>query len=55
MEKESPKTYTAQLRNADRELWRRILAAAILDGITYTEWVERLAKEKLDKEPEPKP
>lgn len=40
-----------QLRNADEALWRQIKAAAALEGNTLTEWVEKVAREKLDKKP----
>jgi len=41
-----------QLRNADETLWRQIKAAAALDGKTLTEWVEQVAREKLNLKPE---
>ncbi|GAI79686.1 unnamed protein product, partial [marine sediment metagenome] len=41
-----------QLRNADEALWRQIKAAAALEGNTLTEWVEKVAREKLNLKPE---
>jgi len=42
---------TQQLRNADEALWRRIKAAAVLEGETLTKWTEKAARERLDKKP----
>jgi len=42
---------TQQLKKPDEALWRRVKAAAALDGITLTEWVEKVAREKLDQKP----
>jgi len=42
---------TQQLRNADEALWRQIKAAAVLEGQTLTEWIEKAASEFLDKKP----
>ncbi|MBA7538149.1 hypothetical protein ES705_30423 [subsurface metagenome] len=43
---------TQQLKNSDEALWRQIKAAAALEGITLTKWVEKVAKEKLNLKPE---
>jgi len=43
---------TQQLKNVDGALWRRIKAAAALDGKTLTKWVEQVAREKLNLKPE---
>ena len=50
MDKASQKTQ--QLKNSDKALWRQIKAAAALAGVTMTEWIETIAKEKLDQKPE---
>jgi len=42
---------TQQLRKADEELWRGFKAAAALEGLTITEWIEKAASEFLDKKP----
>lgn len=42
-------TRTQQLKGADIPLWRQIKAAAAIDGLTLTQWVEKVAREKLDK------
>lgn len=44
-------TKAQQIKRADEALWRQIKAAAALEGITITEWVEKVAKEKLGQKP----
>ena len=43
---------TQQLKNSDEALWRQVKAAAALEGITLTKWVEKVAREKLEPKPE---
>ncbi len=45
------KKKTQQLKNSDEALWRQFKAAAALEGITLTKWIEKVAKEKLGLKP----
>ena len=38
---------TQQLRNPDELLWRKVKAAAIMEGKTTTQWVEEACKKQL--------
>ncbi len=50
------KLRTVQLRSADDPLWRRVKAAAALEGLSMTEWTENVIRKHLDggKEESPK-
>jgi len=40
---------TQQLRNPDEKLWREVRAAAVMEGITMTQWVEEVCRKQLAK------
>lgn len=41
------KLRTVQLRNADAALWRRVKAAAALEGLSMTEWTENVIRKQI--------
>jgi len=45
-------TKTQQLKNSDEALWRQVKAAAALEGITLTKWVEKVVRNKLHLKPD---
>ena len=48
MTTEKAKEKVQLLRHSDGALWRQVKAAAVLEGCTMTEWVEKLLKDKLN-------
>ena len=38
------------LRNVNEQLWRKIKSQAALDGMSMTNWLEKVLAEKLGKE-----